>query len=121
MWETLTGRPVVKRIFANIPEANKFLKEHRGIDNFEYYGNTNWLYTWLNDAFPGKVEFDSSLINVIHIDIEVESDRGLPQYRNPIHPITAITMSKRGKKITFGCKPYTPKSKNVAYVPCKDE
>jgi len=120
-WKTLDGKPVDKKTFDNIPEANKFVREHKDISNFSFYGNTNYLYTWINDTFLGQMQYDSSLINVIFLDIEVASDEGFPNYRNAIFPITAITISKHGKKITFGCKEYKPKSADVAYFHCKNE
>jgi DNA polymerase elongation subunit (family B) len=120
-FRTLEGNLVKRRTFSSISEANKFVREHKDISNFHIYGNTNFLYTWINDTFPGQMEYDSSLINVIFLDIEVESDKGLPDYKNAIHPITAITISKHGKKITFGCGEYEPKSANSAYIHCKNE
>jgi len=120
-YRTLDGQRVAMKEFQSISEAQKFIREHKGIDNFNFYGNTNFLYTWINDTFPGQMKYDSSLINIIFLDIEVESDKGFPSYKNAIYPITAITIAKHGKKITFGCKEYTPKNANSAYVPCKDE
>ena len=120
-YHTIDGKPVLQRNFSNIIEANKFIREHKDISNFKIYGNTNFLYTWINDTFSAQLEYDSSLINVIFLDIEVESDKGLPDYRNAIYPINAITISKHSKKITFGCGEYTPKGPNSAYVPCKNE
>ena len=121
MWKTLDGKPVVKRIFGSMSEAHKFIREHKGVENFSLYGNTHFLYTWINDTFPGQMEYDSALINIIFLDIEVASDKGVPYYKNPIHPVTAITISKHGKKITFGCGEYTPKSPDSFYIQCKDE
>ncbi len=120
-YRTLDGQNVQKKDFGSISEASEFVRTHQDIENFKFYGNTSYLYTWINDTFPGRVEYDTSLINVIYLDIEVASDQGVPDFRNPTNPITAITIAKRGKKITFGCGKYKPKSPNVMYCPCKDE
>jgi DNA polymerase elongation subunit (family B) len=120
-YKTLEGHPVIRKDFSSISEANKFIREHKDVSNFTIYGNTNFLYTWINDTFPGQMEYDSSLVNVIFLDIEVESDKGLPNYRDPICPVNAITIAKHGKKITFGCGEYKPKGPNSAYMPCKNE
>ena len=120
-WKTLEGQHVQKKTFSNISEAQKFIREHKGIENFQYYGNTNFLYAWINDTFPDKMKYDSSLINIIHLDIEVASDKGLPDYRNADKEVTLITIGKHGKKITFGSKEYTPKGPDSVFVPCKDE
>jgi DNA polymerase elongation subunit (family B) len=120
-WRTLEGKAVDKKTFPNISEANKFVREHKDISNFRIYGNTNFLYCWINDTFPGQLEYDSSLVNIIFLDIEVESNQGLPDYKNPIFPVNAITISKHGKKITFGCGKYEPKGPNSAYIQSKNE
>ena len=120
-FKTIDGLYVKPKDFSNISEAHKYVREHKDISNLKIYGNTNFLYCWINDTFPGQMEYDSSLINIIFLDIEVESDKGLPDYRNATFPINAITISKHRKKITFGCKKYKPKGPDSAYVPCKNE
>ena len=120
-WKTLDDRHVEKRDFKNIGAARQFVRDHKEIENFDIFGNTNFLYVWLYDTFPGKMEYDSSLINIIYLDIEVASDQGVPDYKNAIWPITAITISKHSKTITFGCGTYTPKGPDAMYVKCKDE
>jgi DNA polymerase elongation subunit (family B) len=119
-WKTLDGQHVAQKYFGSSSKARAYMRENEDVSNFEIYGNHHFLYTWINDTFP-TIEYDSSLINVVFLDIEVESDRGVPDYRDPVQPINAITISKNKKYITFGCGDYTPKQKNHVYVKCKDE
>lgn len=120
-WKTIEGQHVQKKQFESISDARQYVKEFKDVDNFAIYGNTNFLYTWLNDYFPGEIDFDISLISLATIDIEVESDQGLPNYRNPVHPINAITLGKNGKYVTFGFDDYKPKLSGHMFIRCNDE
>jgi DNA polymerase elongation subunit (family B) len=120
-WTGFNSGPVERMEFDSIWDARKFVKEYSDVSDFNLFGNTNFLYVWLNDTFPGEVLFDPSLINVIYLDIEVASDQGLPDFKNANKEITAITVSRRGKKITFGCRDFISPSDDIMYVRCVDE
>ena len=129
-YKTIEGKKCTKKSFDSMAAANKFLKDHRDISNFEFYGNTAWLYTWINDAFPGQIDFDPSLIRVNNWDIEVASDEGVPDYRNPDKPITAISVERDDKFIVFGYHDIDKQKvlaeealeiEDFTYIRCKDE
>lgn len=105
--------------FGSIADAREFLDKYRDIDNFTVYGMTSWLYTYLNDTFPDP-EYDIGQIVVANYDIEVHADE-FPNAQEAKYPITAITMSCKGKVYVFGCQPYKPKAANVTYFHCADE
>ena len=76
-YRTLQGQKVDKIEFGSLSEARNFTQRYSDVSGFAYYGLTNYVYTFINDYFPGKIEYDVSLINIINIDIEVAADEGL--------------------------------------------
>lgn len=120
-FKTIHDEPVTKREFKSVRDARKFLADMEGISNARVYGLTNFTYQFINDEFPDGFKFDPALIHIISLDIEVDSRDGLPDTKNPEAEITAITMSRNGKSITFGTKALTVKQPNNTYVMCRDE
>lgn len=126
-YKTIDGKSCFKRTFDSIYDARQFVKQMDGIEGSNFYGMTQWIYPALNDEFPGMIDYDQELINVIAIDIEVHSPHGFPEPDKAEHPITAITLMRKDgptsfKSITLGLKPATlidPES--CKYFMCKDE
>jgi DNA polymerase elongation subunit (family B) len=121
-YHTLDGKPVVKKMFESINAARKFVDTCEGITNMEVYGFTNFQYMYIYDNFPGEIKYDPSLINIIGIDIETQSDDGFPDIATANKEVTAITISRRGgEKIVFGLFSYKPKSEKITFIQCDDE
>lgn len=126
-YKTLDGKAVKKLNFESIKEAKNFLYEYKDVSNFDIYGQDKFAYSYIYDAFPGDINFDPTLINVIGLDIETmtvsdEGKRGFPDIAQAKNPITAITIRKfGGKTYMFGLKDYKPKDPSVTYYKCKDE
>ena len=89
-WKTLHGQPVEPIKLESMSEANDFVKKYKDIDNFQVHGNSNFTAQFLNHKHPGKIDYDSKLINVGNIDIEVQSDDGFPEPDQAKYPVTAI-------------------------------
>ena len=120
-YKTLDGRAVEKIEFPSIPEARDFVKKYQDVDNFEFFGLTNYQYAFINDEYPGEIDYDPSLVSVVSIDIETPTDQGFPDPQTAAVPISNISLSKNGKIVVFGTKFYKAKDSNVHYVMCKDE
>jgi len=118
---TLDGKACYKKQFETIKEARDFIQRYEGIDNFNYYGMTNYIYPFINDSFPGEISYDPDLIRVDYLDIEVYSGAGFPLPQNAIHEITAICLIRENKTFLFGVKPYKPKRPDVIYYLCHNE
>ena len=121
LYRTLDGRPVAKKQFANISDARDYIKNNEGVSNASYYGLTNWQYVFLYDYYQGEVQYDTSLISVVSLDIECEADKGFPDIRKAEQEITAITIHKNGKSAVFGIGEYTSTDENIKYFRCADE
>lgn len=121
-YRSIEGRSLKRVDFGNIYEARDFVKRHADVENFGVYGLTNWLYQYLYETYPGEIQYDSSLIRVTNIDIEVGTeDVGFPYPDLAEQPITAITLRRKGKALVLGWKKLNKKFPNVEYYQCKDE
>ena len=77
-WHALDGTPVEPIHFGSMSEATEFMKQYKDVPNFDIYGNTNYVAQYINEEFPGNIEWDRSLINVTSLDIECKFGEGFP-------------------------------------------
>lgn len=120
-WQSLNGDKLAPMAFDSIRDAKDFIKMYSDVDNFEIHGMDAFVYPFLNEEYPGEIEFDRELMNIVNIDIEVASDDGFPHPEQAAYEITAITMKKRGVYHVFGCGKYTKHRPDVKYYKCRDE
>jgi len=120
-YHTLDGKSVSKIPFDSINAAKEYLSMFKDTSGKKIYGLNNFQYVFLNDEYPGEVEYDASLVSVVSIDIETDSSGSFPNIATADKEITAITVSKNGRKIVLGQRFYKSKSPNVQYFMCKDE
>lgn len=119
-YKTLDGKLVSKIDFDSISEARDFIKRYDDVANYDIYGLTNFQYLFIHDKFHGDMQYDTSQINIIGIDIETDSSDGFPDIEKADKEVTAITLSRKGEKVVLGMKDYKP-AENVHYIKCKDE
>ena len=91
-WRALDGTPVSKISFDTMRDCNNWVEEKKQVAGLSIYGNTRYISAFINDHFPGHIEFDRNKINVTTIDIEVASDDGFPEPEKADNVITAITI-----------------------------
>ena len=120
-YKTLNGRDVKRTNFRSIKDCRDYIKQMEGVKGKELFGLTHFQYTYINDEFSGDIEYDTSHISVVSIDIETPTDQGFPDPQVANVPISNITISKNGKIVVFGCEYYKTKADNVYYFMCKDE
>jgi len=120
-YKTLDGKPVDKLNFDSVYEARDFIKRYEGVDNFEYYGLTNYQYLYIYDTYKGEVQYDPATINVVSIDIECASDDGFPNIQVADKAITAITLRSKGQSAVFGCGDFYTNDSKISYLKCEDE
>lgn len=120
-WKNLDGNYLKKVDFQNMNEASDFIKKYEGVDNFNIFGNTSYIYSFIHQYFPNEIEFDKKNIYIDYIDIEVDSENGFPDPELGERPITAISVIRQnGHTIAFGCGDYTSKN-DEKYFKCRDE
>jgi len=122
-FKTLEQKKVGQVDFDSIWDARDFLKQYKDVSGMPIYGLNNFVYTYIYDNYGGEIQYDPATISAVSIDIEVDisDEKGFPDIERAENEITLITMSKNGKKVVFGCQPYTAKSKDVTYYLCKSE
>ena len=119
-YRSIFGKAVDKISFDSVYEARDFFKRYEDVSGFEIFGLNKFEYTFINDYFPGEVNFDPAKINVGYIDIEVDSSAGFPDIKNADNEVTAITIKRRDLIISLGCGNYTA-SEGVIYIKCANE
>jgi len=120
-FKTLKGKTVERRDFATPRDARDYIKTYENTDGFDIYGMTQWLYPFLNDKYPGEIDYDPKLISVVNIDIEVAADNGFPEPSIADKPITAITIKKNETYVVLGCGDFVTDDPNIKYIKCEDE
>jgi DNA polymerase elongation subunit (family B) len=127
-WKALDGKSVEPVRLETMREAKEFIERYKDVSNFEIYGNTNYIAQFVAEKFPNEIKFDSSLINITTIDIEVASDEGFPEPEQANYPITAIAIKNNIDNIfyVFGLGDYDVsksimKDNLVKYEKCRDE
>ena len=120
-YRTLDGQSLAAVSQGTMRDATEFMKRYEDVDNFKVYGSTNFPYVYINEAYPGKVDYDPDQIKIANIDIEVGSENGFPEPASASEPITAITFKIAGHFYVFGCGDYDNNRDDVTYLKCRDE
>ena len=120
-YRNLKGKQVDKIDFETPSAARDFVKRYSGVEGFDIYGFTNYVYTFINDYYSGEIDYDPKLVSKINIDIEVAADQGFPDIQTANKEITAITMKKNDIYIVLGCGEFNNNNDKVKYIHCKDE
>ena len=122
-YANIHGSPVGKIDFDSVDDAKEFQKKYENIDGMPIYGMSHFIYPFMYDAFPGEIKYDPSAISVVSLDIETvvgDVDIATAIQTTP-NEVTAITISRNGKKAVFGCGDYTPHEDNITYYKCRNE
>jgi len=91
-WTSLTGTPCAPIKFESMKEAKEWIDQNKQTAGRQIFGNERHITSFINDEFPGTIEFNRNLINVTTIDIEVASDDGFPEPEEANNPIISITI-----------------------------
>ena len=77
-YRTIHGDKVDKVDFDSISDARDFMRTYDDVDGMKVYGFDRFPYLFIYDNYPGEIQYDPALVNVVNIDIEVKSDNGFP-------------------------------------------
>ena len=91
-WHALDGTPVAPLQMDSMRDAKDWVETNRGVVGRHIFGNDRHVATYLNEKFPGNIEFDPSLINITAIDIEVASDDGFPHPEEAAREVISIAL-----------------------------
>ena len=126
-YRTLDGVNVDTIQPGSMMDCRDFIRENEAT-NFRIYGNRDYIAQYISDRFPDGCEPDMSLVNVMFIDIEVQSDQGFPEPSLAAQPITAITIKSSidDTFYTWGIGGFSPEisivqDTRIEYKRCMDE
>ena len=121
-WTTLDGKNVNPMKFLTIKEAKEFVEQYQSQPHL-VYGLTNFPYTYIADKYPKQIEFDSSQMRIVTIDIEVECENGFPHAQQALEPMLSITIKNHdtGRIKVWGLHPYENDREDVQYILCQNE
>ena len=119
-YKTINGQHAAKMNFESIWEAKKFYFNYRDVEGFSVYGSTRYEYVYIYDHYK-KLNFDTSLIKTMILDIEVSMENGPPDFNTADKPITAVTMMYKDITFAFGYDDFTPADNKIKYFRCADE
>lgn len=119
-FHTIQGKPVKKVQLESMTGAKDFQEDSKEVGR-KLYGLNKWEYVYINDMFPGEIQYDASLVSVVGIDIETDSDDGFGTVEEADKEIWTITLRKNGRILTLGYHDYTPHRDNVEYIKCPNE
>ena len=75
----------------SMAEARDFLKKYADVNNFKVYGNTNYIVQYIQEQFPGKIEFNPETVDIGYYDIEIlRGENGYSSVESAQNPICAI-------------------------------
>ena len=103
--------------FDSMSEAKNWIEQYKEVHGFDIAGTTNYVAQYIQEEYPGNIEFDISKINIFSFDIEVDISNGYPNVNTADKPITSIAI-KSSKSSTYhllGMKGYD-KSKTTTGI-----
>ncbi|MEK9696133.1 MAG: 3'-5' exonuclease, partial [Candidatus Poseidoniales archaeon] len=121
-WKTLDGKNVNPMKFLTIKEAKEFVAQYESQPHL-VYGLTQFPYTYIAEKYPRQIEFDSSQMRIVTIDIEVECENGFPNADQALEPMLAITIKNHqtGRIKVWGLHDYENDRDDVQYIKCQTE
>ncbi len=123
-YKTLDGQYVQSIQPGTVRETRDFIKTHGDVDGFEIFGNNRYIYQYISEKYPEtEIKFDIKKMNLVTIDIEVQSENGFPTVEKCDEELLLISLQDYNTKriLTFGVGPYRTQDKMVKYVQCNDE
>jgi len=114
-WRGLDGTPVEPVNLSSMRECKDFIQAYGDMANYKIFGNTRHVHACIQSIFPNNIPADTSLINVVTIDIETAYSDGFPHPREAAEEILAITVksSRNDKYVVFGLKDWSAKDSDV--------
>ncbi len=123
-YKTLEGESVEPIKPGTIRDCREFFKKYDGVDGFKIFGNEKYIYQYISEKYPeDEIKWDMSKINLVTIDIEVQSEYGFPDPWECSEEMLTISIQDYNTKAitTWGRKPYYPTQANVTYHHYSDE
>jgi len=86
--------------FDSCLEARDFLAQYQDVHGFDIFGTQNYVTQYIQEEYPGEIQFDISKINIASFDIEVDISNGYANINEADKEITSIAY-KSSKSNTY--------------------
>ena len=129
-WTNVQGNNVQPITFDTIRDARDWMKQLGDVSNYKVFGNTNYAAQYIYENFGETIDYDRSLVNVVSMDIEVQSDEGFPRPEEAKFPVISIVCKSSKEDIyhVWGLVDYDPLKteldippEKIQYYHCKSE
>ena len=122
-YKTLDGQNVSPVSPGNIRDSRDFIEQYEGVSGVSVFGQERFLYQYLAEEYPDRIEYDQSKIKLWSLDIETTSENGFPKPEEAREEVLLISLKNFRTKniITFGSRPYNNTNPQVNYVECPNE
>ena len=130
-WTNVQGNNVKPMTFDTIRDARDWMKSLDGVSNYKVYGNSNYAAQYIYETFGETIDYSRELVNVVSMDIEVQSDEGFPRPEEAAYPVVSIVCKSSKEDIyhVWGLPEYDPnktelknvKPENIRYYHCNTE
>jgi DNA polymerase elongation subunit (family B) len=117
-WKSLNDDPLEPVQFDSMSEARKFVKQYEDVPSFRVYGNDRHIPAFIQTQFPGDIAYKRSLIDVVTIDIEYDTETGFSDPVDAANEITAIgwKSSKADYYIIWGTQAYDESKSKIPHL-----
>ena len=88
----IDNHDISPRTFESMSEAKEFINTYKDTHGFSIYGNTNYIAQYIQENYPGIIEYDMSLMKILIFDIEVDISNGYPNVDEADKEVTSISM-----------------------------
>ena len=121
-YKTLGGKFVTPIKHQTMKEASEWVEQYKDQPHL-VYGNTQYIYNYLADQYPNRVEWDMDKLLIVTIDIEVACENGFPNPQEAKEEFLSITIKNHQSKeiVVWGIGDFRNERKDVHYIKCNDE
>lgn len=100
-YRTMIGeKPLEARKFDTMADVKDFIERYKDVHGMEICGNTNFIASFIQEQYPGQIQYDMSLINIVMFDIEYDTTTGYTTTDDADKPINSIAY-KSSKSDTY--------------------
>lgn len=113
--KSLDGLKLSSMTFPDIKQADEYEKMYSGVRDYQLFGNSNHITSFIQTQFPGEIRFKKEFVNIGSFDIETEYGDGFPDADNPTNRILTVAYksSKEDFYRVWGMKPYDTKESEL--------
>lgn len=117
-WRSLEGIPLEPNRFDSMSDCRQFVKQYEDVASFKIYGNDRHIPAFIQAEFPNDIDYKKSLIDIVTLDIEYDTENGFSDPSEAMNEITVIGLksSKSKKYIQWGNQPYDDSKSVVPHL-----